>query len=132
LITVVIESPLSGAAFADRFVRRRRGLVWLWALLERVGRWRNRRYACACMRDCLARGEAPYASHLLFNQGGILDDADSYQRSLGMQSGFAHGRLFDLRAVYVDRGVSGGMLAGITEAQLLGQTVERRSLKGRG
>lgn len=31
---------------------------------------RNVRYAKACIRDCLSRGEAPIASHLLFTQPG--------------------------------------------------------------
>ena len=34
----------------------------------------NIHYARACMADCLARGEAPFASHLLYTQPGILDD----------------------------------------------------------
>ena len=36
----------------------------------------NLRNARAAMRDCLLRGEAPYASHLLYTQPGVLDDGD--------------------------------------------------------
>lgn len=35
---------------------------------------RNIRYARACVRDSLLRGESPIASHLLYTQSGILDD----------------------------------------------------------
>ena len=35
---------------------------------------RNVRYARAAMADCLKRGEAPFASHLLYTQEGVLDD----------------------------------------------------------
>ena len=35
---------------------------------------RNLRYARAAMRDCLLRGESPYASHLLYTQPGVLND----------------------------------------------------------
>lgn len=36
----------------------------------------NEAYARACLRDCLARGEAPIASHLLLTQPGVLNDRD--------------------------------------------------------
>ncbi len=32
---------------------------------------RNVKYARACLRDCLLRGEAPFASHLLYTQPGV-------------------------------------------------------------
>lgn len=35
---------------------------------------RNVAYARACIADCLKRGEAPFASHLLYTQPGVLDD----------------------------------------------------------
>ena len=35
---------------------------------------RNVRYARACVRDSLLRGEAPIASHLLYTQPGVLRD----------------------------------------------------------
>lgn len=34
----------------------------------------NIKYARAAVRDCLMRGEAPIASHLLYTQEGILND----------------------------------------------------------
>jgi len=44
---------------------------------------RNVYYARLCVRDCLKRGEAPYASHLFFTQAGILNDAIQAERDLG-------------------------------------------------
>ncbi len=49
----------------------------------------NTTYARACVRDCLKRGEAPIASHLLFTQPGILKDEVPEERRLGMEAGFA-------------------------------------------
>lgn len=88
---------------------------------------RNAEYAKACMRDSLERGEAPFASHLLYTQ--VLDDGIADQRALGMQAGFAWGLEADLVAVYVDLGVSAGMLAGIKRARGRGiEVVERQIL----
>ena len=49
----------------------------------------NVRYARACLADCLARGEAPFASHLLYTQPGVLDDDVPGERALGIAAGFA-------------------------------------------
>src|SRR5262249_60292240 len=40
------------------------------------------------LRDCLQRGEAPLASHLLYTQTGVLDDGIAAERALGIQAGF--------------------------------------------
>ena len=50
---------------------------------------RNIAYLRLCLRDCVLRGEAPYASHALFTQPGVLDDHDPDERTLGMNAGFA-------------------------------------------
>lgn len=121
---VVIESPLRGRV--PGWVAQR--VPGLYGPIERFGRWLNKRYARACMRDSLARGEAPYASHLVFDQPGILDDADPADRALGMYAGFAWGASAQRVAVYVDRGVSHGMIAGIRRAEAAGIPIERRSL----
>ena len=76
----------------------------------------NAEYARACLADCLRRGEAPFASHLLYTQPGVLDDDKPEERALGMQAGFAWGRAAVMTAVYYDRGVSSGMLLGIQRA----------------
>lgn len=117
---VVVESPLRGQV-PPRCPRA------LAPFVERALRFRNHIYALACMRDSLARGEAPYASHVLFDQPGLLDDADPEQRELGMYAGFAWGDAADLRAVYCDHGISSGMQRGIDERPD-GQEVEYRYL----
>ena len=89
---------------------------------------RNVYYARLCVRDCLKRGEAPYASHLFFTQAGILNDAIQAERDLGIAAGQAMGDKFDLRVVYDDFGVSRGMQYGIERALKLGQPIEHRKL----
>ena len=85
----------------------------------------NQRYARACMLDSLRRGEAPFASHVLYPL--VLDDATPEERRMGMEAGFAwghaawlaagpsdtYGEFLATVAVYVDRGVTSGMRAGI-------------------
>jgi hypothetical protein len=90
----------------------------------------NLRYARACMRDALERGEAPYASHLLYTQPGILDDTIPAQRAHGIEAGLIWGACAELTAVYTDLGVSGGMNHGITRAIKEGRRVEHRKLGG--
>lgn len=85
-------------------------------------------YARRCVRDCLQRGEAPYASHLLFTQDGILDDSILEERELGIEAGLVWGALADRVAVYVDRGISKGMLFGIRRHRLRGIPIEVRAL----
>ena len=89
---------------------------------------RNVYYARLCVRDCLKRGEAPYASHLFFTQAGILNDAIQAERDLGIAAGQAMGDKFDLRAVYEDFGISRGMRYGIERALKLPQPIEYRQL----
>ena len=91
---------------------------------------RNLRYLRACLADCLARGEAPYASHALYTQPGVLDDRVPDERAKGMRAGFAWGAHAELVVVYEDLGVTPGMLAGIERAEKRGQRVERRRLSG--
>lgn len=45
----------------------------------------NIAFARACVADCLKRGEAPLASHLLYTQPGILDDNNPGERALGIE-----------------------------------------------
>jgi hypothetical protein len=88
----------------------------------------NLAYARACMRDSLDRGEAPFASHLLYTQPGVLNDRIVGERDLGMEAGFTWGRAAAATVVYADRGVSVGMARGIAAAHADGRTVEWRSL----
>lgn len=87
LVRIVIESPLAGDIQAN--------LV----------------YARRCMLDSLRRGEAPFASHLLYTQ--VLDDLKPDERLLGMDAGFLWGNTCPRRVIYVDRGLSRGMKEGL-------------------
>lgn len=88
----------------------------------------NIRYARACMQDCLQRGEAPFASHLLYTQGGILDDNIPAERALGIRAGLAWGIKADASVVYTNRGISQGMHQGIVRALVQGRPIEYREL----
>lgn len=90
---------------------------------------RNLAYARECIKDCLFRGEAPIASHLLYTQPGILDDKNAEERKLGIKAGHAWMDRADAVVVYIDRGISVGMEMGITEAQALKIPVEYRRLE---
>lgn len=89
----------------------------------------NIAYAKRCVKDCLKRGEAPIASHLLFTQPGILDDNNPEERKLGIGAGHAWTPKADAVVVYTDRGLSRGMAAGVEAAQKAGIPVEYRSLE---
>jgi hypothetical protein len=88
----------------------------------------NIAYARRCVADCLKRGEAPIASHLLFTQPGILDDTKPEERKLGIEAGFAWNKLAEKVVVYEDRGISKGMEQGIALAKERGIEVEYRRL----
>lgn len=92
---------------------------------------RNENFARACLSDCLARGEAPYCSHLLYTQPGVLRDKVLEERRLGIEAGFAWGDKAQLRVVYTNRGITSGMQKGIRRAQDIGQRVEYRELPGK-
>lgn len=88
----------------------------------------HQKYAKACCTDSLMRGEAPYASHLLYAQPGILNDLIPEQRELGIKAGLAWGAKADLTAVYTDCGISRGMEYGIERAKQEGREIEYRTL----
>ena len=88
----------------------------------------NIAYARACIRDALARGEAPLASHLLYTQPGILRDEVPGERKLGVDAGLAWYRVAEAAVVYTDRGISRGMEAGIAAAKAAGKPIEFRTL----
>jgi len=104
MIRVVIESPFAGDVE------------------------KNLAYARRCMADSLQRGEAPYASHLLFTQDGILDDTIPKERELGIKAGFIWGEMAEKVVVYQDLGMSKGMELGVEEARRRGTPVEYRKI----
>ena len=89
---------------------------------------RNVAYARACVRDCLARGEAPFASHLIYTQPGVLDDGDDEERRRGIDAGLAWLDAADLVAVYTDLGISAGMKDAIARAETEGREIVFRSI----
>ncbi len=90
----------------------------------------NEAYARSALRDCLLRGEAPIASHLLYTQPGVLDDLNPEERALGIEAGLSWGVEAEATVVYTDRGISRGMSYGIERAQREGRPVEYRTLVG--
>jgi hypothetical protein len=70
---------------------------------------RNTGYARGAVRDCLGRGESPIASHLLFTQDGILDDAVPLERQVGIDAGLAWYAAAEAATFYMDHGLSRGM-----------------------
>ncbi len=70
---------------------------------------RNIAYLRLCMADCLARGEAPIASHALYTQPGVLRDDVPEERTKGINAGFAWWSSADVIAFYTDFGWSRGM-----------------------
>lgn len=91
---------------------------------------RNEKYARAAMRDCLMRGEAPYASHLLYTQPGVLNDNYPEERNLGIEAGFEFRKLAEKTVVYLDLGISYGMKLGIANSEERRIPIEYRKLAG--
>lgn len=89
---------------------------------------RNTEYARICMHDCLMRGEAPFASHLLYTQPHVLDDLIPDQRKLGIEAGLVWGKFAEKTVVYIDYGISKGMQYGIDRALLDWRPIEYRRL----
>lgn len=90
----------------------------------------NTFYARECLADCLRRGEAPIASHLLYTQPGVLDDNDPYERQKGIEAGLLWGSHAQVTVVYTDLGISKGMIQGIEHANLSKRPIEFRKLPG--
>ena len=87
-------------------------------------------YLRACLRDCLMRGEAPFASHALYTQPGILDDGIEVERVHGINAGHAWMHGAHAVVVYTDKGISTGMEWGIRSATSHKVPIEYRSLTG--
>lgn len=107
-LLVIIESPYKGQD---------------WSQTET-----NIKYARAAMKDSLARGEAPFASHLLYTQENILDDKIHEQRQQGIDAGLSWATHADLVAFYIDLGWSEGMLRAKEHYQAVGKEIVERSL----
>lgn len=89
----------------------------------------NVHYARLCLRDCLLRGEAPIASHLLYTQENVLDDLIPSERARGIGAGLAWRAVAESAVFYVDRGWSSGMTAARELYDREGFPYEIRELK---
>lgn len=85
-------------------------------------------YARAAVRDCLLRGEAAFASHLLYTQNGILRDSVPEERALGIAAGFFWAEKAQKSVVYTELGMSRGMIEGVKNAEQAGRPIFYRTL----
>jgi hypothetical protein len=88
----------------------------------------NIKFAQACMRDSLNKGEAPFAMHLLYTQEGILDDNIPEERNWGIEAGLTWGKHASRTVVYTNLGITEGMDKGIQRAKVEGREIEYREL----
>lgn len=92
----------------------------------------NLRYLRACMHDSIVNhSEAPFASHGLYTQPGVLDDGIPEERALGIAAGFEWRSLADVTVVYMNLGITKGMQYGIDHATKGGKPIEYRALPGK-
>lgn len=85
---------------------------------------KNTAYARRALADSLAKGEAPYAPHLLYPQ--VLDEAGG--RFSGQAAGLEFLKACELLAAYADHGISEGMQVEINYAKAQGIRVELRRI----
>lgn len=103
MIRVIIESPFRG------------------------DRTRNVEYAQECMRDSISRGEAPFASHLLYPQ--VLNDDIEQERKLGIDMNLEWIGLCDRLIVYADFGITEGMQKAVQVARAYQKPISIRRIK---
>jgi len=99
---VIIESPYAGDVTANLIYARR------------------------ALADSLARGEAPFASHLLYPQ--VLDDSIYTERDLGITCGWAWAEWSDVIVFYIDYGMSSGMQRALARYEELDYQIEYRTI----
>ena len=87
---------------------------------------RNMRYLKRATLDSLRRGEAPFASCLVYLQ--VLDDAKPEERKLGIAAGLEWAASADLVVIYADHGVSEGMTLGIVRHEQNGIEIQYRHI----
>ena len=95
-----------------------------------AGGFSNVRYGRECLRDCINRGESPFASHLLYAQKGLLNDSIAEERKKGMAAAAAWLEVSDYVCVYMDLGITPGMVAGVVHATRLGKQIRLRWIRG--
>lgn len=113
--TVIIESPYAGD-------------------IEK-----NIEYAWKCVRDSCSRGEAPFASHLIYTVAvdkqkyaqeklGMTDDEHWISREEGLKRCEAWRSVANKTVFYVDLGYSSGMIRAKEHALKIGQPIEERRI----
>jgi hypothetical protein len=94
-----------------------------------AGGFSNVKYSRECLRDCLDRGESPFASHLLYTQKGVLDDRVPAERAKGIDAANAWLQVADYIVVYMDLGMTTGMVYGLVRASQLAKPIRLRWIK---
>ena len=94
-----------------------------------AGGFANVKYARECLRDCIDRGESPFASHLLYTQKGLLDDSIPAERRKGIDAAASCLEVADYVCVYMDSGVTPCMVLGIIRATRLYKPVRLRWIR---
>lgn len=87
----------------------------------------NLSYLNECIRDSLLRGEAPFASHLMYTSA--FDDAKPEERRIGIEAGYEWWDAADAVIFYTDLGWSKGMNAAWDRARKLKENVEQRQIR---
>lgn len=88
---------------------------------------RNREYLDLALLDSINRGEAPFASHVIYTR--VLAE-DPVNRAKGLELGEAWRAVAEATIVYTDIGISEGMKLAVQRARELGQSVICREIQG--
>lgn len=91
----------------------------------------NEKYLNRCLKHSLKKGEAPFASHGLYTRPGVLDDTVKEDRELGIGAGFAWRKAAAMTVVYIDNGITKGMIQGVVDSLNKSIPVSCRSLDGK-
>ena len=103
---VIIASPLPGVDMAEQA--------------------ENTRYLELCIRDCLQRGESPYAAHRMLE--GLFDREDPEERGAALEAATAWWDCADAVVFYTDRGWSKEMQEARVRAADARKQIELRAL----
>lgn len=96
-INAIVESPFANA---DK-VKRNENLLYVNVVARKIS---------------MSTGGSikPMFFHTFYTQ--FLNDDDSYERQLGLEMSFAYHAMADVKYITIDRGISGGMIAGAEAA----------------
>jgi len=94
-----------------------------------AGGFANVKYARECVRNCIDRGESPFASHLLYTQKGLLNDSIAEERKRGIDAAIGWLQVADYVAVYMDLGITPGMVVGIVRAVKMQKPIRLRWIR---